>query len=76
MRKAVLITTCTGLIVLGSIGAAAAQGATGTDRSAAPAGDQTHMTGKASSHSNAMAMSHKKKMKKPKAKKSVPEKKM
>lgn len=72
MRKAVLISACTGLLILGSIGAAAAQSSGGMDQSAAPAGNQTHATGKASPHSNAMAMTHKKKVKKSKAKKAAP----
>ncbi len=72
MRKAVLISACTGLIVLGSMGAAAAQSSGGMDRPAAPAGNQTNVTGTASPHSNAMAMTHKKKAKKAKAKKAAP----
>jgi hypothetical protein len=74
MRKAVLVSTCAGLIALGSIGAAAAQSSGGMDRSAAPAGNQTKATGMAAPHSNAMAMTHKKKAKKSKAKKATPAK--
>lgn len=71
MRKAVLISACTGLIVLGSIGAAAAQSSGGMDRPAAPAG-QSKVTGAASSPGDAMAMTKKKKAKKSKAKKAAP----
>lgn len=70
MRKAVLMSACTGLIVLGSIGAATAQSSGGMNRPAAPA-SQSKVTGAASSPSDAMAMT-KKKAKKAKAKKASP----
>lgn len=76
MQKAILTTVCAGLIVFGAIGAAAAQTSGGAATPGAPASNQIKVTGTASSSSDAMAKTTKKKAKKSKMKKSGAEKKM
>lgn len=72
MRKIILTSVCMAAIAFVVIAAASAQ----TSNYGAPAGSQTNVTGATSSSKDAMAMTKKKKAKKPAKKSSTMEKKM